>query len=155
MSKKRVIEFTEKELQDYLERRENIKTLGAAHQAANKTVIYSLLILNRDDINYRFEQNRIHGSAKLSEKKIAEALIRVEGGEHYTDIAEEYGVGPCTLRYHVRKAGLKPKPKPQKTPDEWVQRKGVKLMLDPKMRGFVPKNRYTKPHILMTRAMQA
>ena len=36
MSKKRVIKFTEKELQDYLERRENIKTLGEAHQAAKK-----------------------------------------------------------------------------------------------------------------------
>jgi len=152
MSKKRVIEFTEDEIRGYLAKRHTLATLGEAHNAAKDTVSRSLLALGREDIKARFEENRVRGSAKLTQEQIASVIERVKKGEYPRDIAPELDVDAGALRYHLKKAGISIPKAPRL---EYEDRPATIREVPAGIAHLIPKNAYTSFHSMMTRAMQA
>lgn len=151
MSKKRVIEFTEDEIRGYLAKRHTIATLGEAHNAAKDTVSRSLLALDREDIKARFEENRVRGSAKLTQEQIAAVIERVKKGEYPRDIAPELDVDAGALRYHLKKAGIVIPKAPRL---EYENKPASIRKVSASVAHLIPKNAYTSIHSMMTRAMQ-
>lgn len=146
MSKIRVIEFTEEDLQGYLTEKENVFTLAKKYRANSRTITRCLLALGRKDITEKFNSNRRKGKSKLTQRQINSMVEEAEGGAATKDMAIKYGVTVALVQYYVRLH------RDDEAQSEFFTKRTPRkhIILQKNMPWLVPKNEFTRAHKLMT-----
>ena len=144
--------LTEKEIDDYAKGKLSMQDIAKAHGCTNDTVSKRLKETKRADVIEQIEHNSKRGAAKLSEKQIQEIITRVKNGEVARDLAIEYHMDAASIRYHLKAHGIKAKRAARR---DWVEPKAEKRKITDDFKSIIPKTRFTRFHLMMTRAMQA
>ena len=144
--------LTEKEIDDYAKGKLSMQDIAKAHGCTNDTVSKRLKETKRADVIEQIEHNSKRGAAKLSEKQIQEIITRVKNGEEARDLAIEYHMDAASIRYHLKAHGIKAKRAARR---DWVEPKAEKRKITDDFKSIIPKTRFTRFHLMMTRAMQA
>ena len=102
---KKRVDLTEHDINDYIAGT-TLQEIANRHHVSRHTITRKMRETGRDDVRALIKERAANGACKLSEAQIAEAIMRVKNGELVRDIAEEYGVVPDTIRFHIRRNGV-------------------------------------------------
>lgn len=103
---KKRVDLTEQDINDYITGT-TLQEIANRHHVSRHTITRKMRETGRDDVRALIKERAVNGACKLSEAQIAEAIQRVKNGEPVRDIAEEFGVVPDTIRFHIRRNGVK------------------------------------------------
>ena len=104
MSKKRV-DLTEQDINDYIAGT-TLQEIANRHHVSRHSITRKMRETGRDDIRALIKERAVNAACKLTNVQIAEAISRVKNGELVRDLAEEFGVVPDTIRFHIRRNGV-------------------------------------------------
>lgn len=102
---KKRVDLTEQDINDYIAGT-TLQEIANRHHVSRHTIARKMRETGRDDVRALIKERAVNGASKLSEAQIAEAIMRVKNGEPVRDIAEEFGVVPDTIRFHIRRNGV-------------------------------------------------
>ena len=102
---KKRVDLTEQDINDYIAGT-TLQEIANRHHVSRHTITRKMRETGRDDVRALIKERAVNGASKLSDAQIAEAIHRVKNGEPVRDIAEEFGVVPDTIRFHIRKNGV-------------------------------------------------
>ena len=103
---KKRVDLTEQDINDYIAGT-TLQAIAERYFVSRHTITRKMRETGRDDIRALIKERAVNGACKLSEAQISEAIQRVKNGEPVRDIAEEFGVVPDTIRFHIRRNGVK------------------------------------------------
>ncbi len=102
---KKRVDLTEQDINDYITGT-TLQEIANRHHVSRHTITRKMRETGRDDVRALIKERAVNGACKLSEAQIAEAIMRVKNGEPVRDLAEEFGVVPDTIRFHIRRNGV-------------------------------------------------
>ena len=103
---KKRVDLTDQDINDYIAGT-TLQEIANRHHVSRHTITRKMRETGRDDVRALIKERAVNGACKLSEAQIAEAIHRAKNGEPVRDIAEEFGVVPDTIRFHIRRNGIK------------------------------------------------
>ena len=104
---KKRVDLTEQDINDYIAGT-TLQEIANRHHVSRHTITRKMRETGRDDVRALIKERAVNGASKLSEAQIAEAIMRVKNGEPVRDLAEEFGVVPDTIRWHLRRLAVTP-----------------------------------------------
>ena len=102
---KKRVDLTEQDIKDYIAGT-TLQEIAERYFVSRHTITRKMRETGRDDIRALIKERAVNGACKLSEAQISEAIHRVKNGEPVRDIAEEFGVVPDTIQFHIRRNGV-------------------------------------------------
>ena len=103
---KKRVDLTEQDINDYIAGT-TLQEIANRYNVSRHTITRKMRETGRDDVRALIKERAVNGACKLTEAQISEAIQRVKNGEPVRDIAEEFGVVPDTIRFHIRRNGIK------------------------------------------------
>lgn len=103
---KKRVDITEQDINDYIAGT-TLQEIANRYNVSRHTITRKMRETGRDDVRVLIKERAVNCACKLSEAQIAEAIQRVKNGEPVRNIAEEFGVVPDTIRFHIRRNGVK------------------------------------------------
>ena len=102
---KKRVDLTEQDINDYIAGT-TLHEIANRHHVSHHTITRKMRETGREDIRALIKERAVNAACKLTNVQIAEAIMRVKNGEPVRDIAEEFGVVPDTIRFHIRRNGV-------------------------------------------------
>lgn len=102
---KKRVDLTEQDIVDYIAGT-TLQEIANRYNVSRHTITRKMRETGRSDVRALIKERALNGACKLSVDQITDALRRVKNGEAVRDIAEEFGVVPDTIRFHVRRNGM-------------------------------------------------
>ena len=146
-TKRIVVNFTEQEIADYVERRIFMPALASKYGVTKDTIASRLRDLNRDDVNATISANNKAATVRLSASTIDAIIFDYNSGVKMTDIEFKYGISVPTINKYLKENGVKSRVKPERS---------VKVNTATRKTAddiYVPKTRFTIPHLMLTKSM--
>ena len=103
---KKRVDLTEQDINDYIAGT-TLQEIAERYFVSRHTITRKMRETGRDDIRALIKERAVNAACKLTKVQIAEAIMRVKNGEPVRDIAGEFGVVPDTIRFHIRRNGVK------------------------------------------------
>jgi len=147
-TKRKEVNFTKQELQDYCSGKITMFTLADKHRVSKDTISARLSDLNSDDINAAMKRNRDKSNVKMTDVILASIIDDYEDGMKMEDIVDKYHMTAPTINKYLRLQGIPVRNRPPKS----------KLQVLTKHRDAskvrIPKTSFTIPHRMMTIGMR-
>ena len=102
---KKRVDLTEQDINDYIAGT-TLQEIAGRYFVSRHTITRKMRETGREDIRALIKERAVNRACKLSDAQIAEAIMRVKNGEPVRNIAEEFGVVPDTIRFHIRRNGV-------------------------------------------------
>lgn len=103
---KKRVDLTDQDINDYIAGT-TLQEIANRYHVSRHTITRKMRETGREDIRALIKERAANGACKLTEAQIAEAIQRVKNGEPVRNVAEEFGVVPDTIRFHIRRNGVK------------------------------------------------
>lgn len=147
-TKRKEVNFTKQELQDYCAGKITMFTLADKHGVSKDTISARLKDLNRDDINAAMKRNRDKSNVKMNDAIISLIIDDYEDGMKMEDIVDKYHMTAPTINKYLRLQGIPVRNRPPKSKLQVLtrQRDASKVR--------IPKTSFTIPHRMMTLGMR-
>lgn len=147
-TKRKEVNFTKQELQDYCAGKITMFTLADKHRVSKDTISARLSDLNRDDINAAMKRNRDKSNVKMTDAILALIIDDYEDGMKMEDIVDKYHMTAPTINKYLRQQGIPVRNRPPKSKLQVLTRHRDAS----KVR--IPKTSFTIPHRMMTIGMR-
>lgn len=149
-TKRKEVNFTKQELQDYCNPASNVTmiTLADKYGVSKDTISARLSDLNRDDINAAMKRNRDKSNVKMNDAILALIIDDYEDGMKMEDIVDKYHMTAPTINKYLRQQGIPVRNRPPKSKLQVLTRNRDAS----KVR--IPKTQFTIPHRMMTISMR-
>ena len=147
-TKRKEVNFTKQELQDYCAGKITIFTLADKHGVSRDTISSRLSDLNSDEINAAMKRNRDESNVKMNDAILALIIDDYEDGMKMEDIVDKYHMTAPTINKYLRLQGIPVRNRPPKSKLQVLtrQRDASKVR--------IPKTQFTIPHRMMTIGMR-
>ena len=147
-TKRKEVNFTKQELQDYCAGKITMFTLADKHGVSKDTISARLSELNSDDINAAMKRNRDKSNVKMNDAILALIIDDYEDGMKMEDIVDKYHMTAPTINKYLRQKGIPVRNRPPKSKLQVLtrQRDASKVR--------IPKTPFTIPHRMMTIGMR-
>ena len=147
-TKRKEVNFTKQELQDYCAGKITMFTLADKHGVSKDTISARLSDLNRDDVKTAMKRNRDKSNVKMNDAILALIIDDYEDGMKMEDIVDKYHMTAPTINKYLRLQGVPVRNRPPKTTAQVLSRNRDAS----KVR--IPKTPFTIPHRMMTISMR-
>lgn len=147
-TKRKEVNFTKQELQDYCAGKITMFTLADKYGVSKDTISARLSDLNRDDINAAMKRNRDKSNVKMNDAILALIIDDYEDGMKMEDIVDKYHMTAPTINKYLRQKGIPVRNRPPKSKLQVLTRNRDAS----KVR--IPKTPFTIPHRMMTIGMR-
>ena len=147
-TKRKEVNFTKQELQDYCAGKITMLTLADKHGVSKDTISTRLSDLNSDEINDAMKRNRDKSNVKMTDAILALIIDDYEDGMKMEDIVDKYHMTAPTINKYLRLQGIPVRNRPPKSKLQVLtrQRDASKVR--------IPKTPFTIPHRMMTIGMR-
>ncbi len=147
-TKRKEVNFTKQELQDYCAGKITMFTLADKHCVSKDTISARLSDLNRDDVKTAMKRNRDKSNVKMTDAILALIIDDYEDGMKMEDIVDKYHMTAPTINKYLRQQGIPVRNRPPKSKLQVLtrQRDASKVR--------IPKTPFTIPHRMMTISMR-
>jgi len=148
-TKRKEVNFTKQELQDYCAGKITMFTLADKHGVSKDTISARLSDLNRDDIKAAMKRNRDKSNFKMTDSVLALIIEDYKADMLMDDIADKYHMTAPTINKYLRQKGIPVRNRPPKSKLQVLtrQRDASKVR--------IPKTPFTIPHRMMTLGMRS
>jgi len=147
-TKRKEVNFTKQELQDYCAGKITMFTLADKHGGSKDTISARLSDLNSDDIHAAMKRNRDKSNVKMTGAILALIIDDYEDGIKMEDIVDKYHMTAPTINKYLRLQGIPVRNRPPKSKLQVLTRHRDAS----KVR--IPKTSFTIPHRMMTIGMR-
>ena len=147
-TKRKEVNFTKQELQDYCAGKITMFTLADKHGVSKDTISARLSDLNRDDVKAAMKRNRDKSNVKMNDAILASIIDDYEDGMKMEDIVDKYHMTAPTINKYLRLHGIPVRNRPPKSKLQVLTRNRDAS----KVR--IPKTQFTIPHRMMTISMR-
>ena len=147
-TKRKEVNFTKQELQDYCAGKITMFTLADKHGVSKDTISVRLSDLNRDDVKAAMKRNRDKSNVKMTDAILAQIIDDYEDGMKMEDIVDKYHMTAPTINKYLRQNGIPVRNRPPKSKLQVLTRNRDAS----KVR--IPKTPFTIPHRMMTISMR-
>ena len=147
-TKRKEVNFTKQELQDYRAGKITMFTLADKHGVSKDTISARLSNLNSDDINAEMKRNRDKSNVKMTDAILSLIIDDYEDGMKMEDIVDKYHMTAPTINKYLRQQGIPVRNRPPKSKLQVLTRNRDAS----KVR--IPKTPFTIPHRMMTISMR-
>ena len=147
-TKRKEVNFTKQELQDYCAGKITMFTLADKHGVSKDTISARLSDLNRDDVKAAMKRNRDNSNVKMNDAILALIIDDYEDGMKMEDIVDKYHMTAPTINKYLRLHGIPVRNRPPKSKLQVLTRNRDAS----KVR--IPKTPFTIPHRMMTIGMR-
>lgn len=147
-TKRKEVNFTKQELQDYCAGKITMFTLADKHGVSKDTISARLSDLNRDDVKAAMKRNRDKSNVKMTDAILSSIIDDYEDGMKMEDIVDKYHMTAPTINKYLRQQGIPVRNRPPKSKLQVLtrQRDASKVR--------IPKTLFTIPHRMMTIGMR-
>ena len=147
-TKRKEVNFTKQELQDYCAGKITMLTLADKHGVSKDTISARLSDLNSDEINDAMKRNRDKSNVKMTDAILSLIIDDYEDGMKMEDIVDKYHMTAPTINKYLRQQGIPVRNRPPKSKLQVLtrQRDASKVR--------IPKTPFTIPHRMMTIGMR-
>ncbi len=147
-TKRKEVNFTKQELQDYCAGKITMFTLADKHGVSKDTISARLSDLNRDDVKAAMKRNRDKSNVKMTDAILSLIIDDYEDGMKMEDIVDKYHMTAPTINKYLRQQGIPVRNRPPKSKLQVLtrQRDASKVR--------IPKTPFTIPHRMMTIGMR-
>ena len=147
-TKRKEVNFTKQELQDYCAGKITMFTLADKHGVSKDTISARLSDLNRDDVKAAMKRNRDESNVKMTDAILSLIIDDYEDGMKMEDIVDKYHMTAPTINKYLRQQGIPVRNRPPKSKLQVLtrQRDASKVR--------IPKTPFTIPHHMMTISMR-
>ena len=147
-TKRKEVNFTKQELQDYCAGKITMFTLADKHGVSKDTISVRLSDLNRDDVKAAMKRNRDKSNVKMTDAILSSIIDDYEDGMKMDDIIDKYHMTAPTINKYLRLQGIPVRNRPPKSKLQVLtrQRDASKVR--------IPKTPFTIPHRMMTIGMR-
>ena len=147
-TKRKEVNFTKQELQDYCAGKITMFTLADKHGVSKDTISARLSDLNRDDVKAAMKRNRDKSNVKMNDAILALIIDDYEDGMKMEDIVDKYHMTAPTINKYLRMKSIPVRNRPPKSKLQVLtrQRDASKVR--------IPKTPFTIPHRMMTISMR-
>lgn len=148
-TKRKEINFTKQELQDYCNPASNVTmiTLAAKYGVSIETVGSRLRDLNDPKINDAIWRNRDKSNFKMTDSVLALIIEDYKADMPMDDIADKYHMTAPTINKYLRMRGIPVRNRPPKTSAQVLSRNREASKVQ------IPKTAFTMPHKMFTKSM--
>lgn len=147
-TKRKEVNFTKQELQDYCAGKITMFTLADKHGVSKDTISARLSDLNNAEVTAAMKRNRDKSNVKMTESILSLIIDDYEDGMKMEDIVDKYHMTAPTINKYLRQQGIPVRNRPPKS----------KLQVLTKHRDaskvLIPKTPFTTPHLMMTVSMR-
>lgn len=112
-TKRKEVNFTKQELDDYVNRRIFMPELASKHGVSKNTIACRLRDLNRDDVNAVIDINRAASNAKMTDEVFAEVLSDYNAGMKMEDMMDKHHMTGPTINKYLRLNGIPVRERPK------------------------------------------
>ena len=147
-TKRKEVNFTKQELQDYCAGKITMFTLADKHGVSKDTISARLSDLNRDDVKTAMKRNRDKSNVKMNDAILSSIIDDYEDGMKMEDIVDKYHMTAPTINKYLRQQGIPVRNRPPKSKLQVLTRNRDAS----KVR--IPKTPFTIPHRMMTIGMR-
>ena len=147
-TKRKEVNFTKQELQDYCAGKITMFTLADKHGVSKDTISARLSDLNSDDINAAMKRNRDKSNVKMTDAILALIIDDYEDGMKMEDIVDKYHMTAPTINKYLRLQGIPVRNRPPKSKLQVLTRNRDASKVS------IPKTQFTIPHRMMTIGMR-
>lgn len=152
--KKSELQLTKVDIEGYLEGKYNLTHLALKYDVSRHLISQIMKRQCGSQIANVMQKNSKSGAAKLSSTQLNEIFEKVKSGESSRSLAIKYDICEGTIRYHLKKNGIREKPADRLANDFEVRKSSV-ISINSDMKKLIPKNSCTNAHKLMTISMRA
>lgn len=147
-TKRKEVNFTKQELQDYCAGKITMLTLADKHRVSKDTISARLSDLNCDDVKAAMKRNRDKSNVKMTDAILSSIIDDYEDGMKMEDIVDKYHMTAPTINKYLRLQGIPVRNRPPKSKLQVLtrQRDASKVR--------IPKTPFTIPHRMMTIGMR-
>lgn len=147
-TKRKEVNFTKQELQDYCAGKITMFTLADKHGVSKDTISARLKDLNNPEVNAAMTRNRDKSNVKMNDAILASIIDDYEDGVKMEDIVDKYHMTAPTINKYLRQQGIPVRNRPPKSKLQVLtrQRDASKVR--------IPKTQFTIPHRMMTISMR-
>jgi len=147
-TKRKEVNFTKQELQDYCAGKITMFTLADKHGVSKDTISARLKDLNNPEVNAAMTRNRDKSNVKMNDAILALIIDDYEDGMKMEDIVDKYHMTAPTINKYLRQQGIPVRNRPPKSKLQVLtrQRDASKVR--------IPKTPFTIPHRMMTIGMR-
>ena len=147
-TKRKEVNFTKQELQDYCAGKITMFTLANKHGVSKDTISARLKDLNNPEVNAAMTRNRDKSNVKMNDAILASIIDDYEDGMKMEDIVDKYHMTAMTINKYLRQQGIPVRNRPPKSKLQVLtrQRDASKVR--------IPKTPFTIPHRMMTIGMR-
>ena len=114
-TKRKEVNFTKQELQDYCAGKITMFTLADKHGVSKDTISARLSDLNRDDVKAAMKRNRDKSNVKMTDAILASIIDDYEDGMKMEDIVDKYHMTAPTINKYLRQQGIPVRNRPPKS----------------------------------------
>ena len=147
-TKRKEVNFTKQELQDYCAGKITMLTLSDKHGVSKDTISVRLKELNSPEVNAAMTRNRDKSNVKMNDAILALIIDDYEDGMKMEDIVDKYHMTAPTINKYLRQQGIPVRNRPPKSTVQVLTRHRDAS----KVR--IPKTQFTAPHRMMTIGMR-
>jgi len=147
-TKRKEVNFTKQELQDYCAGKITMFTLADKHGVSKDTISARLKDLNNPEVNAAMTRNRDKSNVKMTDAILASIIDDYEDGMKMEDIVDKYHMTAPTINKYLRLQGIPVRNRPPKSKLQVLTRNRDAS----KVR--IPKTPFTIPHRMMTIGMR-
>ncbi len=147
-TKRKEVNFTKQELQDYCSGKITMFTLANKHGVSKDTISARLSGLNDPGITAAMKRNRDKSNVKMNDAILALIIDDYEDGMKMEDIVDKYHMTAPTINKYLRLQGVPVRNRPPKSKLQVLTRHRDAS----KVR--IPKTQFTIPHRMMTISMR-
>lgn len=147
-TKRKEVNFTKQELQDYCAGKITMLTLADKHRVSKDTISARLSDLNSDDINTAMKRNRDKSNVKMTDAILSSIIDDYEDEMKMEDIVDKYHMTAPTINKYLRLQGIPVRNRPPKSKLQVLTRQRDASNVR------IPKTPFTIPHRMMTIGMR-
>ena len=147
-TKRKEVNFTKQELQDYCAGKITMFTLADKHGVSKDTISARLKNLNNPEVNAAMTRNRDKSNVKMNDAILALIIDDYEDGMKMEDIVDKYHMTAPTINKYLRLQSIPVRNRPPKSKLQVLTRNRDAS----KVR--IPKTPFTIPHRMMTIGMR-
>ncbi len=147
-TKRKEVNFTKQELQDYCAGKITMFTLADKHGVRKDTISGRLKDLNKPEVNAVMKRNRDKSNVKMTDAILSLIIDDYEDGMKMEDIVDKYHMTAPTINKYLRQQGVPVRNRPPKSNLQVLTRQRDAS------RVRIPKTSFTIPHRMMTISMR-
>ena len=114
-TKRKEVNFTKQELQDYCSGKITMFTLANKHGVSKDTISARLSDLNSDEINAAMKRNRDKSNVKMTDSILSSIIDDYEDGMKMEDIVDKYHMTAPTINKYLRLQSIPVRNRPPKS----------------------------------------